>query len=196
LLLGKGNTATKTTTLKNSKGTALSLKSKSTKPPLKVNSRTKVAKLNADQLDGLDSTALQNRPYVITLAGSSGTAGIAFPLTGVPAGTYQVTYNLGATVGGSPTFFGCYLRRATAPTTPFVPQVAVQSGGWYVTGAGVYTVAGGGTDQLYCTTSGTGISVPVPTTTAQLVLTRVDGTAASTSGGVAARGSARSSFGR
>src|SRR5829696_9302403 len=35
--------------------TALNLQVATGKPPLKVNSTTKVAKLNADQLDGLDS---------------------------------------------------------------------------------------------------------------------------------------------
>jgi hypothetical protein len=55
-ILGKSNTAGKTTTLTNKNGTALSLKSKAGSAPLKVNGSAKVANLNADQLDGLDSS--------------------------------------------------------------------------------------------------------------------------------------------
>jgi hypothetical protein len=54
-LLGKSNTATTTTKLANSRGTALSLTSKTGTAPLAVNSETKVAHLNADRLDGLSS---------------------------------------------------------------------------------------------------------------------------------------------
>jgi hypothetical protein len=42
LTLGHSNSATKTTTLKDSKGTPLSLSGKKTSPPLKVNSSVKV----------------------------------------------------------------------------------------------------------------------------------------------------------
>jgi hypothetical protein len=55
-LLGKSNTASATTSLTNSAGTALSLNSKTGTAPLKVNHTTKVTNLNSDQLDGLDST--------------------------------------------------------------------------------------------------------------------------------------------
>lgn len=56
-IIGKSNSATSTSTLSNSRGTALALNSKSGTAPLKVNSATKVAKLNADKLDGRDSTS-------------------------------------------------------------------------------------------------------------------------------------------
>lgn len=55
-LLGKSNSASSTTTLANSRGTALSLSSKAGTAPLKVNRATKVTNLNSDQLDGLDSS--------------------------------------------------------------------------------------------------------------------------------------------
>lgn len=58
LTLGHGNTATKTTTLTDSRGTPLSLRAKHGKPPLKVNSSTKVKHLNADELDGSSASAL------------------------------------------------------------------------------------------------------------------------------------------
>jgi hypothetical protein len=52
LRLGHSNAATKTTTLKDSKGTPLSLVGKASKPPLKVNSKKLVSKLNAQFVGG------------------------------------------------------------------------------------------------------------------------------------------------
>ncbi|HET6167158.1 MAG TPA: hypothetical protein VFE07_10045, partial [Marmoricola sp.] len=57
-ILGKSNSAGKTSTLTNKHGTALSLNSKAGTPSLKVNRTTKVPNLNADLIDGLDSTKL------------------------------------------------------------------------------------------------------------------------------------------
>jgi hypothetical protein len=58
-ILGKGNSASTTTTLSNSNGVPLSLNSRSGSAPLKVGSSTKVSNLNVDKLDGLDSTQFQ-----------------------------------------------------------------------------------------------------------------------------------------
>jgi hypothetical protein len=69
--LGQDNTVNKTSTLRNTSaftgpqlqvkntagGAALDLQVNAGKPPLTVNSDAKVAKLNADKLDGLDSSA-------------------------------------------------------------------------------------------------------------------------------------------
>ncbi len=55
LILGKNNEAGSTTTLKSTKGAALALKAKSNTPVLKVSNSKKIAKLNADKLDGLSS---------------------------------------------------------------------------------------------------------------------------------------------
>jgi|SRR5690348_3846385 len=56
-ILGHTNSATSTTTLKNTRGTALSLSSRPGTPSLKVSNSTKVPNLNADRLDGYDSSA-------------------------------------------------------------------------------------------------------------------------------------------
>src|SRR4051812_20200530 len=61
LVLGRSNSATSTTTLSDSKDTPLALSGPKSEPPLKVNSSKKVAKLNADLVDGLDSAKLQAR---------------------------------------------------------------------------------------------------------------------------------------
>ena len=59
LVLGHHNSATSTTTLKDGKGTPLSLVGKKSKPPLKVNSSKQVAHLNASLLGGQSASALR-----------------------------------------------------------------------------------------------------------------------------------------
>ena len=61
IVIGRSNSATATTTLTNSKGTALKLTSKSGTAPFAVSNSTKVSKLNADLIDGKDSTTLVNQ---------------------------------------------------------------------------------------------------------------------------------------
>jgi hypothetical protein len=53
--LGRSNSATQTTTLSNTHGTALKLNSKAGQPSLRVNRTAKVPSLNSDLLDGVDS---------------------------------------------------------------------------------------------------------------------------------------------
>ncbi|HVF06894.1 MAG TPA: hypothetical protein VNA20_18800 [Frankiaceae bacterium] len=60
-IIGRSNSATTVTGLTNTNGTALSLAAKSGTPPLAVNNSTKVTRLNADYVDGVDSAALQRR---------------------------------------------------------------------------------------------------------------------------------------
>jgi hypothetical protein len=55
-ILGKSNSASTVSTLTNSEGTALSLRSPAGQPPLRVNRAVRVPSLNADLLDGRDST--------------------------------------------------------------------------------------------------------------------------------------------
>jgi hypothetical protein len=64
-VLGHANKATVVSTLNNPVGTPLSLKGPSGAAPLKVSSATKVANLNADRLDGLDSSAFQQKGTVV-----------------------------------------------------------------------------------------------------------------------------------
>lgn len=56
-ILGKSNSAGATTTLSNGNGTALALKSRSGTPAFKVGNSVKVPNLNADRLDGKDSSS-------------------------------------------------------------------------------------------------------------------------------------------
>ncbi len=79
-LLGKSNTATAVTSLSNTKGTALSLSSTATTPPLKVSNSVQVPDLNASQLDGHTSSAFLP---------TNGTAANSSELGGQPAGNYM-----------------------------------------------------------------------------------------------------------
>lgn len=74
-LLGKANTASTTTSLKNANGTALSLTSKAGTPSLKVSNATKVPNLNADRLDGYDGTQ-----FALAGGQTNTVLGDAFPL--------------------------------------------------------------------------------------------------------------------
>lgn len=59
--LGRSNAATTTTTLTDTHSVPLVVKGSTGRAPLAVNSKVKVANLNADRLDGIDSPALQRR---------------------------------------------------------------------------------------------------------------------------------------
>ena len=58
VLIGRANVGSLTTSLGNGSGTALSLSSRPGTPPLRVNSPARVVNLNADLLDGVDSSQL------------------------------------------------------------------------------------------------------------------------------------------
>ena len=77
LLLGKSNSAGANTSItRTTSGSVLSLKSKSsTNAPLTVNGRGKVTNLNADKLDGKDSTSFAPYPKVIRGTWSMATSG-------------------------------------------------------------------------------------------------------------------------
>jgi hypothetical protein len=79
-ILGKANTASSVSSLTNAKGTALSLSSTSTTPPLKVSNSVLVPNLNASELDGQTASAFLP---------ASGTAANASELGGTPASGYM-----------------------------------------------------------------------------------------------------------
>jgi hypothetical protein len=104
LVLGHSNAATKTTTLTDSRGTPLSLRAKSGKPALTINTTAKIPHLNADLLDGLSSASLatsgsgvaspsgQTHKYVVPLPAFRTTNPGALVASTAPlsAGTYYV----------------------------------------------------------------------------------------------------------
>jgi hypothetical protein len=62
--LGTVNKASHISTMKNPQGTPLSLIASASRPPLVVNRSTKVSRLNADLIDGLDSSRFQRATSV------------------------------------------------------------------------------------------------------------------------------------
>ena len=75
-LLGKRNVADTVSKLINKgSGPALNLVTQSGQPPMKVNSQAKVDNLNADQVDGLDSTELQGQTGATGPEGPKGDTG-------------------------------------------------------------------------------------------------------------------------
>jgi hypothetical protein len=135
-VLGHHNSATKTTTLTDKKGTPLSLVGKTSKPPLKVNSSTLVKHLNAAKVGGFTATQLRglgsaatigNRPDQV-FAGTG--TGVEIPMLGgtmenpifhtvavvrtarLAAGSYLVTANAyGVNVA-------CWIETTAALTKP------------------------------------------------------------------------------
>ena len=92
-LLGKSNSANAQTTLnRTTRGPVLNLHSKTgTSAPLVVNGRGRVANLNADKVDGYDSSVLRSRTYEFT-GTFSGKSGVVFTLP-LPTGSYLVSYS-------------------------------------------------------------------------------------------------------
>jgi hypothetical protein len=67
-ILGQSNSAGAVSTLTGTATTPLSLRAPAGKAPLAVNSSVKVGNLNADRIDGLDSTAFQKAGAVVRVS--------------------------------------------------------------------------------------------------------------------------------
>jgi len=115
-LIGKSNYATTATGLTNSAGTALSLASKTGYPPLAVNQTVKVSRLNADLLDGVDSSALQRR-----VSGTCNTGSAIVAVSGTGSVTCHLISSTNMVVTAS---VGNIDGNATCPS------------GWLLTGGG------------------------------------------------------------
>jgi hypothetical protein len=139
LVLGHKNTATKTTTLTDKKGTPLSLVGKTSKPPLTVNSSKQVSKLNASLLDGKSASAIATAGAAVAEA-VGGTAGVGVhenatggseaisasqatttliaSLGSLPAGTYFMQSSTETNESGTAGTF-CYIGTTENPSDGF-----------------------------------------------------------------------------
>ncbi len=158
-LLGKSNSANKATSLsRTTSGTVLNLHSKaSSNAPLSVNGRGKVANFNADLLDGLDSSALQNRTYVYTISvpASPPKAGI-FSTLPLPTGKYILTYSA-VFSGIANKVVRCYFSRTPAVGPPsYFGDTEFDAGADVpaVSGAGFVDKTAGTTVALACGAGG------------------------------------------
>ena len=181
LLLGKKNDAPKTTTLKSAKGPALSLKTKSTAPPLAVSGSAKVEKLNADLLDGVDSSALKTKTFVFHLSGiTPDNSFLYFDLAGLPAGKYLVSYNIGVEYPSSSSSIRGYFVRASGAADNGIHvsgEVAPYGGSTVVSSSG-YLDTTTTTYRFWLQNTGGGMTVPsddgLHTFPADLTFTRID----------------------
>jgi hypothetical protein len=115
LLLGKVNTANKATTVKRTTpGPAVQVLTKSSSyPPFAVNGKGRVANLNTDLVDGLDSSALLNHTYTFhgNPTATAPQSGFHHKTGTVPAGYYLASVSgfMYAPKSGTPAAIDCQL---------------------------------------------------------------------------------------
>lgn len=159
LLLGKGNSANKVTTVtRTTNGPAMQFKVKNgTGAPIKVNSKGRVGKLNADMVDGAHAADLGVRTtiydYNVSLTSASQ---MSFTLPAVAAGSYLATMDgwIYGPTGGS---MICYLRNGG--TNDRLQQwFPVQAGNTFfpVSTSGVITMGSPGNLLVRCQSSTSG----------------------------------------
>jgi len=181
-ILGKSNSANKITSLsRTTNGTALKVHTKSNNnAPLSVNGHGKVANLNADLVDGLDSSKLQNRVIRYRLPASSGADSYFWNLPGLPAGTYMATYSVYTLTNISSG--QCWLLKPAHSAFKLVSDAAVSSTAtWNASGV----VTTNDVSQLHCVGNS---AFTVNTATegpTEVTFTRIDGVTSGT--GVTAR---------
>jgi hypothetical protein len=111
LLLGQHNRETTSTSLRNTgAGPALRLRSREAAPPLAVSSTKKVARLNADRIDGLDGRQLGVRLRTYLIGGDGDENDVVKTFPGLPTGRYWVGYEFRATYNAGLT---CWVENGT-----------------------------------------------------------------------------------
>ncbi len=154
VIAGKVTKSGKLTTVQRTKnGPALRLRTKAGAPPLAVTSTAKVAKLNADQVDGQEADALLTRTFAYRLP-EGGTPAVsksaAFP--DLPDGTYLVDYQV--TLDGDAAFTSaqCFLRQAGAAKVIGLAYATIKSSFATVSSSGAFDTAAGAI-TLLCSAS-------------------------------------------
>lgn len=177
LLLGRSNSANTITALtRTTTGTALKVTTKSsTNAPFAVNGKGKVASLNADLVDGYDSSALRTAAYIYEKEVSSPTASVAITIP-VPMGSYVVSYAAYMN-GAAGSAVDCYVDE-DYNATPGGSMVRAQSSFIAgastpgVTGTGFVTKWDTGVLTLHCS-AGTNWTTPSDQPL-QIVATKID----------------------
>jgi hypothetical protein len=196
-ILGHVNKANKQTTLKRTtSGSALGLVTKSSSnAPLVTNGRGKVANLNADMVDGLDSTALKNnvRVFTVSIPAASPVTDITKELP-LAAGTYSISWS-GFFVGAEGGFVNCYLRSHSplpTDTTLFYTADSGFDAGTSIpslSATGLVTQSATSLNQFVC--SATNAFNTTTVEPIQIVVTKVDSVLSNSALRTAPGGSAR-----
>ncbi len=193
LLLGSSNTETRPAVVKNTgNGPALSLRSKAGAPSLAVSSKKKVKRLNADLLDGLDSSDLRTvaRRYAVPSSGPYTSIGVGFP--DLAPGRYLASYTIITSASSAPQ---CYFREATPPSTAQALTWGVAAGGFNSNNATALLDSTGGPITLTCAGGSFSFYSNPGDADSSVVFTPVDG-AVDTAVGPAPRASHRQQGGK
>lgn len=171
LLLGKSNSANNITAVtRTTSGSALKLTTtSSTVPPLLVNGKGKVTNLNADTVDGYDSTVLRDRSYVFLPKSFTDKQSVTYTLP-LPSGTYLISYSTflaGAASGGVECFVIEDNVGAPDAVTAYSAFVHTAGQGWdpALTGSGLVTKKSTTTIYVICDAASGSFSLPSPETT-------------------------------
>jgi hypothetical protein len=179
LLLGKANSSKKATTIaRTTAGPAFGFRSRAGSPPFSVNSGTRVNGLNADRLDGLDSTSLQTRTRVFEDQGAQNRGSQEIWATPVSAGSYLVRYTaplvLSAGTAAAPEPVACAIQSGGASYASTSGVRTGPSAVTFLSGSASITVAPGATPQLFCTTMDATTFALTDGGVVRIELTRID----------------------
>jgi len=154
--LGRTNKASRQTTLeRTTSGPALRLVTRSSaNAPLSTNGTGKVVHLNADRVDGLDSSALKTRTYRYTIPAQTAMASFTVGFPTLPAGTYLASYDLFATVDPPGVHAICYFVDPSDTRFTMVANGAANSTGDALTMNATGVVSTSFAGDLTCSASG------------------------------------------
>jgi hypothetical protein len=160
-ILGKTNKANKVSTLKRTtSGPALSLKTTSNSAaPMTVNGSGKVANLNADKVDGYDSSSMVNSTRVYTIPNKTNVTSFTVTFPGLPGGIYQANYNYVADTQAGTSGVNCEFELNSVGT--LLTYGALASHFSAVSGGGILDTRGKTVD-LRCFTFSTQFSSTTP----------------------------------
>jgi hypothetical protein len=153
LLLGHHNDATTTTTLQDRHGTPLSLLGKKSKPPLKVNSRKLVKRLNADEVDGSSAVSLMSNDIQFSLPPTPATGNAVFALPAVPKGVYEASFDIMAFTSAAGITINCHFQRSSDHTFAILSYGGSFDDFTTVMGSGVLDMRTKPVDQFRCFTA-------------------------------------------
>ena len=172
-LLGRSNTAGKTSVLKNTgNGPALALKAKPGKPALSVNTGKKVTRLNADKVDGKNAADLETRPLAFSVPLAAPTNHLQVYVD-LPPGAYHVEYALLANMSVSGARLDCWFNATFEGSTDrFAYSYSGSGSNWATPTASAVVLSSGTQDWLECYSS-SGVVNNVGYTS-QIVATPID----------------------
>jgi len=177
LILGQGNSADSNTGItRTTSGSALKLTTKyASNAPLTVNGKGKVANLNADTVDGYDSSAMRNKTYVFTSVFTNKSSA-AFKLP-VAAGSYLVTVST-FFPGITSTGIQCYVEDKNFSVATGYSSLVYTSDEWHpaLTASGYGTKSTTSDIWVVCETAGINFSTstqyPLTITATQTTLVK------------------------